>query len=76
MSGWDEEIKKELGYCGKNVYIGKHVIFTNPKKVILHDNVRIDPFCLITFLQDRVDPAPIEEWDTVPFFSSLAAPPP
>jgi acetyltransferase-like isoleucine patch superfamily enzyme len=48
MSGWDEEIKKELGYCGKNVYIGKHVIFTNPKKVILHDNVRIDPFCLIT----------------------------
>lgn len=48
MIGWDEDIKKELGYCGNNVYIGRNVIFTNPKKVILGDNVRIDPFCLIT----------------------------
>ena len=48
MIGWNEEIKKELGYCGENVFIGHHTIFTNHKKVILHDNVRIDPFCLIT----------------------------
>jgi galactoside O-acetyltransferase len=48
MIGWNEEIKKELGYCGNNVMIGHNVIFTNPKKVILGDNVRIDPFCLIT----------------------------
>ena len=48
MVGWNEEIKKELGYCGENVYIGHNTIFTNPSKVILHDNVRIDPFCLIT----------------------------
>jgi acetyltransferase-like isoleucine patch superfamily enzyme len=48
MIGWNEEIKKELGYCGNNVFIGHNVVFTNPKKVILGDNVRIDPFCLIT----------------------------
>lgn len=48
MIGWNEEIKKELGYCGKNVFIGHNTIFTNPKKVFLGDNVRIDPFCLIT----------------------------
>jgi galactoside O-acetyltransferase len=48
MVGWNEEIKKELGYCGENVFIGHNTIFTNPSKVILHDNVRIDPFCLIT----------------------------
>ena len=46
--GWDEEIKKELGYCGNNVVIGHNVVFTNPKNVFLGDNVRIDPFCLIT----------------------------
>lgn len=48
MIGWNEDIKKELGYCGENVFIGHNTIFTNPSKVILHDNVRIDPFCLIT----------------------------
>lgn len=48
MIGWNEEIKKELGYCGKNVFIGHNTIFTNPSKVFLSDNVRIDPFCLIT----------------------------
>ena len=48
MIGWNEEIKKELGYCGNNVVIGHNVIFTNPKKVILGDNFRIDQFCLIT----------------------------
>lgn len=46
--GWNEEIKKELGSCGKNVFIGNYTIFTNPKEVHLDDNVRIDPFCLIT----------------------------
>lgn len=48
MIGWNEKIKNELGYCGENVFIGHNVVFTNPKKVILGDNVRIDPFCLIT----------------------------
>ena len=48
MLGWNEEIKKDLGYCGQNVYIGKNVMFTNPKKVFLGDNVRIDPFTWIT----------------------------
>lgn len=48
MIGWDEEIKKELGYCGNNVYIGRNVFFTNPKDVYIGDNVRIDPFTLIT----------------------------
>jgi len=48
MLGWNEEIKKELGYCGKNVFIGHNVLFTNPKDVYLGDNVRIDPFTLIT----------------------------
>ncbi len=48
MVGWDEKRKKDLKYCGENVYIGQNVIFTNPKEVILGDNVRIDPFTLIT----------------------------
>jgi acetyltransferase-like isoleucine patch superfamily enzyme len=48
MASWNEDIKKELGYCGENVYIGHNTIFTNPSKVFLGDNVRIDPFCLIT----------------------------
>lgn len=48
MIGWNEEIKKELGYCGNNVFIGHNVVFTNPKEVYLSDNVRIDPFTLIT----------------------------
>jgi acetyltransferase-like isoleucine patch superfamily enzyme len=48
MIGWNEEIKKELGGCGENVFIGHNVIFTNPKEVFLSDNVRIDPFTLIT----------------------------
>jgi len=48
MIGWNEEIKKELGYCGENVFIGHNTFFTNPSAVFLQDNVRIDPFCLIT----------------------------
>jgi len=48
MIGWNESIKKELGYCGSNVFIGHNVLFTNPKEVYLGDNVRIDPFSLIT----------------------------
>jgi len=43
-----KQIKKELGSCGENVYIGHNVIFTNPKNVHLGNNVRIDPFSLIT----------------------------
>lgn len=45
---WNEEVKGELKYCGENVFIGHNTIFTNPKEVIIHDNVRVDPFCLIT----------------------------
>lgn len=45
---WNEEIKKDLGYCGENVFIGHNTIFTNPSQVFLGDRVRIDPFCLIT----------------------------
>ena len=48
MIGWNEEIKKDLKYCGENVFIANNVLFTNPTEVILHDNVRIDPFSLIT----------------------------
>lgn len=48
MAGWNEEIKKTLKYCGENVFIGHNTIFTSPEEVVLHDRVRIDPFCLIT----------------------------
>lgn len=48
MIGWNEEIKKELGSCGKNVFIGFNTIFVNPKNVHLGDNVRIDSFSFIT----------------------------
>ncbi|MDB4338364.1 hypothetical protein OAA02_00125 [bacterium] len=48
MVGWNEEIKQHLGSYGKNVFIGHNVIFTNPSEVHLGDNVRIDPFSLIT----------------------------
>jgi len=48
MVGWNEEIKEHLGSCGKNVFIGHNVIFTNPSNVYLGNNVRIDPFTLIT----------------------------
>lgn len=48
MIGWNEDIKKELGACGQNVFIGHNVIFTQPQNVFLGDNVRIDPFTLIT----------------------------
>ena len=48
MLGWNEEIKKHLGSCGKNVFIGHNVMFTQPENVHLGDNVRIDPFTLIT----------------------------
>ena len=48
MIGWNEDIKKTLGSCGTNVFIGHNVIFTNPSEVHLGNNVRIDPFTLIT----------------------------
>lgn len=48
MIGWNDDIKKHLGSCGKNVFIGHNVVFTNPSEVHLGDNVRIDPFTLIT----------------------------
>jgi acetyltransferase-like isoleucine patch superfamily enzyme len=48
MVGWNEEIKKSLKYCGENVFIGQNVVFTNPSEVVLGNNVRIDPFTLVT----------------------------
>lgn len=45
---WDLEIKKQLGSCGEQVYIGHNVVFTNPREVHLGSRVRIDPFTLIT----------------------------
>lgn len=45
---WDVEIKKQFKYCGENVFIGKHCVFTNPGEIVLHDRVRIDPFALVT----------------------------
>lgn len=48
MSSWNEEIKKTLGSYGSNVFIGHGVIITNPSNVHLGNNVRIDPFTLIT----------------------------
>jgi galactoside O-acetyltransferase len=45
---WNEDIKKTLGSCGSNVSIGFCTTFTNPSQVFLGDNVRIDPYCLIT----------------------------
>lgn len=45
---WNEAIKKSLGHCGEQVYIGENVIFTSPEHVHLGDRVRIDPFTLIT----------------------------
>ena len=48
MIGWNEDIKKHLGSCGENVFIGHNVIITQPQNVHLGNNVRIDPFTLIT----------------------------
>ena|SRR3990167_6020631 len=48
MNSWNEEIKKELGGCGTDVFIGHNVMFTDPKAVFLGNRVRIDPFTLIT----------------------------
>ena len=48
MLGWNEGIKKHLGACGNNVFIGHNVLFANPGDVYLDDNVRIDPFTWIT----------------------------
>lgn len=48
MIGWNEEVKSELKSCGTNVHIGHNVIIVNPSKVSLGNNVRIDPFTLIT----------------------------
>lgn len=45
---WNEDIKKELGSCGENVFIGENVYFANPNLIHLGDRVRIDPFVLIT----------------------------
>ena len=48
MLGWNEEIKKELKYCGTDVHIGHNVMIASPDQVSIGDHVRIDPFTLIT----------------------------
>ena len=48
MLGWNEDIKRHLGYCGENVYIGHNVMFARPERVHLGNNVRIDPFTYIS----------------------------
>lgn len=48
MLGWNEDIKKKLGSCGENVYIGHNVMFARPERVFLGNNVRIDPFAYIS----------------------------
>jgi len=48
LIGWNEDIKRHLGHCGENVFIGHNTMFANPEKVFLGDNVRIDPFCWIS----------------------------
>lgn len=48
MIGWNEDIKKQFKYCGKNVFIGNNTMFAFPQEVHIEDNVRIDPFCWIT----------------------------
>lgn len=48
MLGWNEDIKRQLGSCGENVYIGHNVLINQPLRVHLGSNVRIDPFTLIT----------------------------
>lgn len=48
MLGWNEDIKRNLGACGQNVFIGHNVMIAKPEEVFLDDNVRIDPFALIT----------------------------
>lgn len=45
---WDEAIKKSFKFVGTNVFIGNYCVFTNPSEVVLHDNVRIDPGCVIS----------------------------
>lgn len=45
---WDDSWKKQFKYCGSNVYIGDYCKFLNPEQIILHDNVRIDPYCLVS----------------------------
>ncbi len=48
MLGWNEDIKKQLGACGEQVFIGHNVLFVNPAEVFLGDRVRIDPFTFVT----------------------------
>ncbi len=48
MLGWNEDIKKQLGACGEQVFIGHNVLFVNPSEVFLGDRVRIDPFTFVT----------------------------
>ncbi len=48
MIEWNEEIKKQLGACGEQVFIGHNVLFVNPAEVFLGDRVRIDPFTFVT----------------------------
>lgn len=45
---WDDKIKSKFAECGENTFVGHNCVIPRPEKVFLADNVRIDPFCLIT----------------------------
>lgn len=42
-----EKIKKNMGYIGKNVYLDKSTIISNPENIFLHSNVHIQPNCML-----------------------------
>ena len=39
--------KRRLGACGKNVQIDIGVIFENPKRINIGDNVWLDNYCIL-----------------------------
>jgi NAD(P)-dependent dehydrogenase (short-subunit alcohol dehydrogenase family)/acetyltransferase-like isoleucine patch superfamily enzyme len=51
MTGWyslNELKEKGITIFGKNIYVSKFVNIYNPSNLILHDNIRIDDFTVIT----------------------------
>lgn len=48
MLGWNDDVKKQFGACGEQVFIGHNVLFVNPSEIFLGDRVRIDPFTFVT----------------------------
>jgi len=44
----EELLKLGITVYGQNVKISKHAHIYNPKNLILHDNIRIDDFCVLS----------------------------